>query len=134
EGNKEVKSSTSTFLREEFNDVFFDIEEYENYTKVEVVHPLNLSEKEIYILHNYNFVPNDSLKATHFIQVPVKKIACLSTSHLGYIEALSMQHSVKAALNPEWIYSETLQQSYKKGELASLGGSKIDMENLLNLN
>ena len=132
--DKNEKHKSTTFKKVEFKDVFFNVEENVNYIKLEVVHPLNVEEKEVYILHDSSFIPPDTLKANHFIQVPVNKVACLSTSHIGFIEAIDKAETIKAALNPNLIYSDFIQMNYQIGNLISLGGAKMNMEALVNLN
>lgn len=114
---------------------YFTVEELNNHLIAKVVDPLDLQQTEQYILTKAGTVHEDK-KATDglfYITVPVKKVACLSTSHIGFLSALGLENSIEGTLNPEFTYSPILHNKYKTGHLQSLGGAEINFEKLIEL-
>jgi iron complex transport system substrate-binding protein len=78
------------------------------------------------ISHVYNLVkrgdpiPPD-LDSSEIIFVPLKKIICMSTTHLGMIVALGEINSVKAVSGTGFIYSDNLLKKVDNGEIEDVG-------------
>ena len=64
----------------------------------------------------------------------IKRIACLSTSHLHAFELLESGQMIKGVANPNHVYSEFYQNGLKNGTIIRIGSNQeIDYENLLTL-
>jgi iron complex transport system substrate-binding protein len=61
------------------------------------------------------------LDSSEVIFVPLKKIICMSTTHLGMISALKEEHSVKGVSGTGFIFSEKLLQMVGNGEIEDVG-------------
>lgn len=64
------------------------------------------------------------------IDTPVSKVVCISTNHIAGLEALGLLSAVCAVSNPEFIYSSTVQQKIKRGEIQSIGNNELNYEKL----
>ncbi len=113
--------------------VFFKIENFQYYKKISVINDFN--QARIYILTNKISKIPDSLKAKYtVIKTPVKSAIYLSTTFLGFIEALGERQSVKGVDNGKYIYDSTLSAMWQQGKIADLGQvSAMDIEKIINI-
>ena len=68
----------------------FSIEKQENITKLTVFNPWEKAKNvsmEYYLLDKNQAIP-DSLSGKMVFQTPIKKVICLSTTHIGFLDAL----------------------------------------------
>lgn len=68
------------------------------------------------------------------IQVPVSKVVCLSTTHIGYIDALGQTDKICAVSGSRYVYNGALRQAHQEGKLADVGEStSLNYEKILSL-
>jgi iron complex transport system substrate-binding protein len=112
----------------------FSISYYPNYKRVEVFNPWDkeTSLGVYYLVKDSAIeVPQDGIR----FQIPLKALGITSCTHIEFLNLLGVISTVKGSTTPELIYNETLQQSYRKGELVNLGDAfRINFEQLLLLN
>lgn len=65
-------------------------------------------------------VPHD-LDSSEVIFVPLKKIICMSTTHLGMIIAMGEENSVKAVSGTGFIFSDKVIRMVESGEIEDVG-------------
>ncbi|MBK6264995.1 ABC transporter substrate-binding protein [Marivirga sp. S37H4] len=109
------------------------IQAYEDYTKVTVKHSKNEQDVFTYILY-----PKDksqpSIKADLYIQTPINKIICFSTSHLTALDALDLEQHLIGFPDTKWIYDSSLRAKVKAGSLQDIGQKNgINIEKTLKL-
>ena len=90
--------------------------------------------KEKYVLYSRNSVIPEVEGVTHYIPIPLEKVAINSTTHLGYIEAIGESDKIVAATNLELYYSEGFRDRIKNGLLRSVGNRQINHEQLIDAN
>ncbi|NJK94131.1 MAG: ABC transporter substrate-binding protein [Bacteroidales bacterium] len=114
----------------------FKIEKYANYTIVSVFNPWQHAEgvEYKYILgKDKNLVP-DSLKKFDFISLPVKKVVCLSTTHLAFLKELGKEDVICGVSAPEFIYDAAIRKKVDQGKIGNVGYDQaINMETILSL-
>ncbi|WP_336689357.1 MULTISPECIES: ABC transporter substrate-binding protein [unclassified Chryseobacterium] len=67
-------------------------------------------------------------------QIPFKKIILLNASMAGYISELNAENLIIGVSNPEYIYSEKIQNLIKQGKIQNLGSEqKYDVEKIISL-
>lgn len=117
---------------DKLNTSFFNIIEKEDYKKLIVVNPLNLDQVEQYTLGTKK---NSSIseEGVFYIPTTVDRVACISTSHIGFLDALGLGDKIKGCLNPELIYSSKLHQNYLDDQIVSIGGAVLNIERLVDL-
>ncbi|MDR2910618.1 MAG: ABC transporter substrate-binding protein [Bacteroidales bacterium] len=109
----------------------FRIEKFENLTKLSVFNPW---EKANNISFDYYLIPEntdipDSLAGKKIIKTPVKRIICMSTSHLGFIDALGENKSVVGVSGASYISNAEIIQNYKAGHVVDVGyGQNLNYE------
>jgi iron complex transport system substrate-binding protein len=63
--------------------------------------------------------PEDSMA----ISIPVKKVVCMSTTHIAYISELKEAGSVKGLSGTKYVYNADLQKQIESGETEEIGAS-----------
>ncbi len=68
------------------------------------------------------------------IRVPVERIACLSTTHIGMLKALDAEDRVVGFPSRDLLYDSTLRRRMKEGKIEGIGGQgSIDTERIIAL-
>lgn len=127
---------TSTVLNTESTNRYahgFKIENHSNYTKLTVTSPW---EKAGNISYHYYLVPEgtsiDSLKEA--IIIPVKRVICLSTTHLGFISELGSIDKICGISGAKYVSNTFLKDRIKKGEVPDVGyDQSLNYEMIVNL-
>jgi iron complex transport system substrate-binding protein len=99
------------------------LESFDGYIKATVLNPWQGTEG---INFNYYFVRRGSvvppgLDSSQVIFVPVKKIICMSTTHISMITALSEVNSIAGVSGANYIYSDSLAVNIRKGLVEDVG-------------
>jgi iron complex transport system substrate-binding protein len=108
----------------------FTIAEYANYTEVTVRNPLDKSQVyKKYHLYKQQQTP-DTTDAVPDIMIPVSSIACLSTTHVGFLEALQLETKLIACSGTKYLYNEQVRQMITSGkvkEIGEAGGLNVEL-------
>lgn len=75
----------------------------------------------VYNLVNRGSVLPDGLDSSTFIFVPLKKVICMSTTHVAMISALSEENTIAGMSGTGFIFSESLLNNVKKGLIEDVG-------------
>jgi len=67
------------------------------------------------------------------IEVPLRHIAVLSTTHAGFLEALGLSDKLRAMAGTEYLYSPALREAVAKGRITALQEQGLNEELLLAL-
>ena len=99
------------------------IEVMNGYSHVSVLNPWQAARdivQEWYLIRSDEEIPYfiDTLKV---IRVPVKKVVCMSTTHLAMLSALGEAGSVVGFSGTRFIFDDTLVQGVTKGEIREVG-------------
>lgn len=83
-------------------------------------------------------VKNDSAKnlpkADFVVNYPIKSIAILSSTHIGYIEALDELDLITGSSNPYRFYNKKLYTKYEEGKIVNIGEDmKCNIEEMIAL-
>jgi iron complex transport system substrate-binding protein len=83
----------------------------------------------------YTYVLTTSQPAhVNSIKVPVQKVVCLSTTHIGFIDQLGCSATVVGVSNPGLVNNPALQKRIRDGEVADIGyDAALDYELILKL-
>src|SRR5665811_564070 len=63
----------------------------------------------------------DGLDSSSVIFVPVKKIICMSATHIAMISALGEENSISGVSGAGFIYSDAVNRIIKKGLIGDVG-------------
>jgi len=101
----------------------FKIGHFDGYSQVSVLNPWQGARdiaQEWYLFRSDEEIPSfiDTMKV---IRVPVKKVVCMSTTHLAMISALGEAGSVVGFSGTRFIFNDTLVQGVRRGEIREVG-------------
>ena len=112
----------------------FKIENTGSLIKLSVFNPW---EKARNISFDYYLVPEnenipDSLSGKKIIRTPIRRIVCMSTSHLGFVDALGEINSVVGVSGANYVSNAEIIRNYKAGNVADVGyGQNLNYEIIL---
>jgi iron complex transport system substrate-binding protein len=101
----------------------FKIDKKEEYSQLLVLNPWQGAKDFVqrwYLIPRGNIVPS-FIDTSEVIRVPVKKIICMSTTHLAMISALDETRSVIGFSGIRYLYSSDLLQNAKYGNIREIG-------------
>jgi len=101
----------------------FSIVEKKGYTEVKIINPwqgaANIS--QIYYLVQRGSAVPAGLDSASVIFVPLRKIICMSTTHIGMISALGEENSITGVSGQDFIYSPAVKINIEKGLVSDVG-------------
>lgn len=111
----------------------FSIEEKGNLKKLSIF-DVKGNKKEDYFLLNKNFQVPDTLRNKNIIKTPVKRVICLSTTHIAFVDALNETDKIIALSGSQYIYNPKLIKRINTGKLKDTGyENSLDFELILSL-
>lgn len=123
-GHREIKHSAT----HEKNDIITQarriaIERYSDYTRVTIRDPW---QGAFNVSMVYNLVRRGSelpqgVDSSTVIYVPLKKIVCMSTTHVAMISAIREENSIAGMSGTDFIYSKSLAAKTKEGLIKDVG-------------
>lgn len=76
----------------------------------------------------------DSLKQEVVIKTPVKRIVCMSTTHVGFLDALSAGETICGISGAQYVYNREVREKYENGSVKDVGyGTNLNYELLVQL-
>ena len=124
---------------EEINIVYakgFRIVEFPGYTMLNVQNPWQ-GAKDIsfayYLVNNDDDIPEE-LKGKTVIRTPVKRIVCLSTTHIALLEFVDEISSLVGMSSPQFVTNQEVKKALNNGEIIDVGyEKKLDFEKIVHL-
>lgn len=90
--------------------------------------------KLYYHLHPKGNTPSITESTISHIPIPVTRIACMSTTHLGFLDKLGCSDNVIAFSGVRFVYQEALTRRIAAGEITELGYEQsLNYEKLVHL-
>jgi iron complex transport system substrate-binding protein len=100
----------------------FTIQIFEDYTIMQVRHPQDTSQIiDQYYLYKSAEPPEALTGKSNCIQIPVQNIACLSTTHIGFLKALGLEQKLIAMTGTQWVYDPAVQRMIQENQVHELG-------------
>ncbi len=108
----------------------FTITETENYISVQVRDPLDTTKIiDTYHLYHDAALMQQAHDQVQNILIPLHDLACLSTTHLGFIEALGQEDKLIAFSGTKYIFSPQVNARLSSGEIKEAGNEgDLDIE------
>jgi len=132
--NAKVKNNSDSFteVKNKYAQLF-KIERKSKLKKLSVF-DVNGNLKENYYLLNKSVKKVDTLKNSVLIKTPVKKVVCLSTTHIAFIDFLNESEKIFAVSGAQYIFNENIRKQIKKGKVNDIGyENSLDFETILSL-
>jgi len=112
----------------------FTIQQDEGYSVLKVRNPWEQArnvEVEYYLLPRGDTLP-DGLTGKNIIRVPVRRVICLSTSHLAFLEALGEAESISGISGIRYVSSPEIEKRIAEGKITDVGyGPNLDYEGII---
>lgn len=113
----------------------YSIENSSIVTKLSVFNPWEKANNisfEYFLINKNKQIP-DSLRNKKIIRTPVKKVICLSTSHIGFLNELNETNSVSGISGSHYISNPEVRKRIESGEAVDVGyGQNLNYELILN--
>jgi len=106
------------------------------YKKVTVLNPWQYSRDVsfTYVLFPQGGQPPDSLNHLPWIEIPVKRVVALSTTHVAMIDQLGEAASIAGISGSDLIYSPEIRERIASGQVKDVGhGPALDYESIVEL-
>ncbi len=103
----------------------FEVHEFKNYRVVTVRNPWQNAEVYFsYVLKSAVAKVSDQHVELPTIEVPIKHITCISTTHLSMLKALGVSDALVGFSNGDFIYDVELSQKVENGQIAEIGSEE----------
>ena len=114
----------------------FKLEQRGGYTKLTIINPWQGADNVTQI---FNLVKRgtklfEEIDSSTVIYVPLKKIVCMSTTHIAMISAIGAENTISGVSGTGFIYSENLNKNVEKGQILDVGyESSLNKELILKI-
>jgi iron complex transport system substrate-binding protein len=100
-----------------------NISKKKGYTTITIINPWQgaADVNQVYNLVNRGSVLPDGMDSSSVIFVPLKKIICMSTTHVAMISALGEENTISGVSGTGFIYSGSLIKNIEKGLISEVG-------------
>jgi iron complex transport system substrate-binding protein len=100
-----------------------NISKKKGYTTITIINPWQGAAdiNQVYNLVNRGSVLPDGMDSSSVIFVPLKKIICMSTTHVAMISALGEENTISGVSGTGFIYSGSLIKNIEKGLISEVG-------------
>lgn len=95
----------------------FEIFKSDSLVSVNVFNPWQFAKGKSF---NY-FFSLDNVVKQNFIKIPVQRVICLSTSHIGFITALNKQINIVGVSGTQLVYDSLTNKIIKQGKIVDVG-------------
>ena len=136
----DTNSTLPEKIGEEINIVYakgFRIVEFPGYTMLNVHNPWQGAENisfTYYLVNSENDIPEE-LIGNIVIRTPVKRIVCLSTTHIALLEFVDEIPSLVGMSSPQFVTNKEVRKALNRGEIFDVGyEKKLDFEKIIHLN
>ncbi len=112
----------------------FRIEKFEDCTKLTVMDPWERAEDIVfeYFLFNENAKIPETAAGRSILRTPVRRVVCLSTTHLAFLDALNETGSVTGISGGGYIYNPVIRNRFEAGNIYDVGyGQNLNYELLV---
>jgi iron complex transport system substrate-binding protein len=104
--------------------------ETKNQVIIQITNPDN--PKQVFTYKTSGKATNQGTNSTKIIQLPSKKLAVLSATHIGMLSELNAINFISAISDVKFVYNQQVKKGVKTGKIISLGDEgQISIEKLL---
>jgi iron complex transport system substrate-binding protein len=114
----------------------FCIYNYSGFKVLKVFNPWEHAQGIVYsyVLATKGAIIPDSLKKYDFIPIPVKKVVCLSTTHIAFLKSLQKEDVICGVSAPEYIYDQSILNNIENGKILNVGYDQaLNIETIISL-
>jgi len=80
------------------------------------------------------FQKNEQQQYTYIITQPLERVVCMSTTHIGFLDAIDKIDAVVGVSDAKYVYNQTLHNAYDSGRISSVGyDAAVTIEKIIKL-
>jgi iron complex transport system substrate-binding protein len=88
-----------------------------------------------YVIGHPDEFPENLNPAIQKIALPLNKIACMSTTHIGFLQALQATDKLIAFSGTKYVYTDTVRNRIENGQIQEIGYEQsLNFEKIISLN
>jgi len=135
-GNKKDDAKSIGIIVENSGAKRFKLEHTDSYTRLTIINPWQGADN---VTQSFNLVKRGfhypkEIDSSSVIYVPLRKIVCMSTTHIAMISALGVENTVSGVSGTGFIYSEKLIKNVEMGKILDVGyESSLNKELILKI-
>lgn len=113
----------------------FEVDYHKHYKVISVKNPWrNAAQTFQYVLVQCGTPTPDGFDPAQVVQVPVRRVVMLSTTHLGHLEKLKLLDTLVGMSNPKLVYSKAVQETLQQNQVSAVGSNaSLNIETVLDL-
>jgi iron complex transport system substrate-binding protein len=112
----------------------FTIDYYDGFKVITVKDPIDtLKPVARYVIHRPGRHYPVGFEDAVLIDTPVRKIVCISTSHVAEMDMLGLLDSIGAVTNVALLYNNKVVEKVNRGQIVNAGNDEVDYEKLVAL-
>lgn len=113
----------------------FQVEYHKNYKVITVKNPWRDAKQTFqYVLVQCGTPVPTGFEQVQVIEVPVRRVAMLSTTHLGHLESLKLLNTLVGMSDPKLSYSPAVQDYVQRNNIPKIGtNASLNIEKVLDL-
>jgi len=112
----------------------FQLKSYPDFEVLQVLNPLqNQTDTLRYLLLRQHQPIPEGYDSYQVVRIPVSRVIVTSTTHLGMMNALGVSSKITGVADPNYAYDNQIREKIKQGEVASLSGGNMNMEQVIAL-
>ena len=113
ENRKSKNNDTNFNTVKNFYAKRFKIEKNNAVTKLSIFDTEGILKNEYYLIDTEKDIPQN-IKNKSIIRVPVKKVICLSTTHIAFLDILDETDKIIAVSGTQYVYNQILRKRIQK--------------------
>ena len=135
-GNRQAEGRQNKTAASVYNACRFRIDDFIEFSRLTVFDPWqNSSGNElVYYLVPHNMQLPDSISETQVVRIPVKRMICMSTTHLAMLSALDEEGIIVGLSGTGLVYDSLIRAAVASGRIPDVGyESNLDKELIVSL-
>lgn len=120
----------------QINPAHFLLEHHPGFTRLVIYNPWQDSQEQAfcYYLFPTGAAVPDSIPVKSVIRVPVKRIICMSTTHIAMLKALQAEDNIAGISGTDLVYDRSIRKKIEAGNIPDVGyESNLDKELIISL-
>jgi iron complex transport system substrate-binding protein len=113
----------------------FQVEYHKHYKVITVKNPWRDAKQTFqYVLVQCGTPVPAGFEQVQVVEVPVRRVVVLSTTHLGHLESLKLLNTLVGMSDPKLSYSKTVQEHVQRSNIPKIGtNANLNVEKVLDL-
>lgn len=114
----------------------YTVQYFNNYKVLNIINPFNGNRDTLqYVLVQRGTTRPSGHENASFIEIPIRNLVCLSSTHIGLTDLLDVNHLVIGLSDTSYICNEKIKQRIKENKITPVGRAEtLNNEQLISMN